>query len=181
MSKEAMTSGRHNDFVGSDASAGRIPGAEKATSGHYYNAVFPKEPAKAEQHTVTAPENQPRKLEAFMPPPTGRDRPPVHDVGPSADQIRAVQAAELRQKAEQIRAGDDVVVDTDPWAERTTAGDTMTGATSQDVHKGLGHPGSGMTSKEVHHDGMGHRKRQGLGTDQHGSANQMPRDESPDY
>ena len=42
MSAESMTSHRHNDYVGGDASAGRIPGAEKATSGHQYNSIFPK-------------------------------------------------------------------------------------------------------------------------------------------
>lgn len=42
MSKEAITAQRHNEYVGSDANAGRIPGAEKATSGHNYIAIFPK-------------------------------------------------------------------------------------------------------------------------------------------
>ena len=37
-----MTSRRHNDYIGSDANAGRIPGAEKATTGHHYVSVFPK-------------------------------------------------------------------------------------------------------------------------------------------
>lgn len=32
----------HNDIVGTDANISRIPGAEKATSGHQYEAVFPK-------------------------------------------------------------------------------------------------------------------------------------------
>lgn len=46
---------------------------------------------------------------------------------------------------------------------RTTAESTLQGATSQDVHKGLGHPGSGQTSTEIRHDGEHHRKRQGHG------------------
>ncbi|OJD30773.1 uncharacterized protein BKCO1_5600032 [Diplodia corticola] len=35
----------------------------------------------------------------------------------------------------------------------TTALDSLPGATSGDVHTGLGHPGSGQTSQELHHDG----------------------------
>jgi hypothetical protein len=31
------------------------------------------------------------------------------------------------------------------------ASSTITGATSSDVHTGLGHPGQGQTSKELHH------------------------------
>lgn len=39
--------------------------------------------------------------------------------------------------------------------EETTTGaaDTLGGATSADVHQGLGHPGQGQTSTEVRHDG----------------------------
>ncbi|KAF2816551.1 uncharacterized protein BDZ99DRAFT_376601 [Mytilinidion resinicola] len=33
------------------------------------------------------------------------------------------------------------------------ASSTLTGADSADVHQGLGHPGSGMTSQEAHHAG----------------------------
>ncbi|KAJ6786089.1 hypothetical protein PWT90_05977 [Aphanocladium album] len=38
------------------------------------------------------------------------------------------------------------------------ASDTIVGATSADVHQGLGHPGSGQTSQEFH---GGHRKKEG--------------------
>ncbi|KAK0390562.1 hypothetical protein NLU13_0066 [Sarocladium strictum] len=41
-----------------------------------------------------------------------------------------------------------------------TASDTLPGATSADVHKGLGHPGSGQTSQELH--GTHKRVRAGL-------------------
>ena len=34
-----LTFGRHNDFVGGEASKGRIPGADQATSGHQFIAV----------------------------------------------------------------------------------------------------------------------------------------------
>lgn len=44
------------------------------------------------------------------------------------------------------------------------ASTTLGGATSKDVHTGLGHPGQGMTSTEERHDGMHGRKKQGLGT-----------------
>ena len=36
-----ITSGPHNDLVGGDASKGRIPGAEKATSGHFFVSIDP--------------------------------------------------------------------------------------------------------------------------------------------
>lgn len=46
----------------------------------------------------------------------------------------------------------------------TSASDTLGGATSADVHTGMGHPGAGMTSNELRHDGNKHRdaKAQGL-------------------
>ena len=37
-----ITDQRHNDYVGTDANIGRIPGADKATTGHSYIEVFPK-------------------------------------------------------------------------------------------------------------------------------------------
>ncbi|KAF2657654.1 hypothetical protein K491DRAFT_594533 [Lophiostoma macrostomum CBS 122681] len=45
-----------------------------------------------------------------------------------------------------------------------SASETLQGATSQDVHTGLGHPGQGQTSSELHHDGQHTRTKQGLGT-----------------
>ena len=39
----------------------------------------------------------------------------------------------------------------------------MTGATSADVHSGYGHPGSGMSSSELNHNGQSHRKKYGFG------------------
>ena len=57
----------------------------------------------------------------------------------------------------------DRVVDRDPYATPTSASDTMTGATSADVHSGYGHPGSGMSSSELHHNGQSHRKKYGFG------------------
>ncbi|KAI9372607.1 hypothetical protein BJX61DRAFT_434627 [Aspergillus egyptiacus] len=46
-------------------------------------------------------------------------------------------------------------------AVRTTAEQTLMGATSQDVHKGMGAPASGQTSTELHHDGQHGRKNPG--------------------
>ncbi|KAF9887373.1 hypothetical protein FE257_010228 [Aspergillus nanangensis] len=46
---------------------------------------------------------------------------------------------------------------------KTSAADTLTGATSKDVHTGLGHPGSGQTSTELRHDGQHGRKNPGVG------------------
>ncbi|KAH7925900.1 hypothetical protein BV22DRAFT_1033507 [Leucogyrophana mollusca] len=70
----------------------------------------------------------------------------------------------------------DTVVDKDASAENSsprtppapTASSTLTGATSADVHEGLGMPGQGMSSKELRHDGQPGRKRQGQGVDQLG-------------
>lgn len=61
--------------------------------------------------------------------------------------------------------------------ETTSAQDTITGATSGDVHMGHGHPGSGQSSNELHHDGGKTHggSLQGVGAkgatseDQHGS------------
>jgi len=51
----------------------------------------------------------------------------------------------------------------DPSSTMNDASDTLLGDTSADVHTGFGHPGQGMTSAELHHDGEHHRKRQGHG------------------
>lgn len=40
-------------------------------------------------------------------------------------------------------------------AVKTTAESTLRGATSKDVHRGLGHPGSGQTKTEIKHEGAG--------------------------
>lgn len=63
----------------------------------------------------------------------------------------------------------DTFVDKDASATSplvTRASDTLIGATSADVHDGLGHPGQGMSSKELRHDGQPGRKRHGEGVDQ---------------
>ena len=49
--------------------------------------------------------------------------------------------------------------DVDADAPQTSAADTIGGATSAEVHTGLGHPG--QTSSERRHDGQRHRKNPG--------------------
>lgn len=45
----------------------------------------------------------------------------------------------------------------------------MSGATSGDLHAGMGKPMQGMTSEELRHDGQQGRKRQTLGLAKHGA------------
>lgn len=45
----------------------------------------------------------------------------------------------------------------------TTASSTLGGATSGDVHKGMGKPAVGQTSAELRHEGDPHRKHHGSG------------------
>ncbi|KAL6306027.1 hypothetical protein BKA93DRAFT_730214, partial [Sparassis latifolia] len=66
--------------------------------------------------------------------------------------------------------GSNTVIDCSPFATPTAVCDTLTGAMSKDVHTGLGHPGSGMSSAEMHHNGKPHRKRDRTGTGQYGGA-----------
>lgn len=47
--------------------------------------------------------------------------------------------------------------------KHTSAADTIVGATSSDVHTGLGHPGQGQTSSELHHTGTRSAGLEGTG------------------
>lgn len=82
MSEESMTTRRHNDYVGSNANAGRIPVAEKATTGHHYISVFPKGMFCSVLRSQLTPVNHgvidgaQKRAEEHLPPPTGRDLPP---------------------------------------------------------------------------------------------------------
>lgn len=58
----------------------------------------------------------------------------------------------------------------DPESEQASAADTIAGATSGDVHTGLGHPGAGQTSKELRHDGMQTSKNPGKSLEGVGAA-----------
>ena len=72
--------------------------------------------------------------------------------------------------------------ETDPDASAATASDTLLGATSADVHTGLGHPGQGQTSAELRHDGSRGRKKQSSGLEgvgAGGSDTRLPGDRVP--
>ena len=83
----SITDRRHNDYVGNDANTGRIPGADNASSGHHFVAVFPKgktsffwsfDPSKIVMEEEGAPKQSDQVLrpQEHLPPPTGRDVPP---------------------------------------------------------------------------------------------------------
>ena len=57
------------------------------------------------------------------------------------------------------------VVDHDASAPPPKASETLVGPTSQEIHdsQGLGKPAGGMSSAEMRHDGMSHRKKEGFG------------------
>lgn len=177
-----ITDQRHNDYVGSDANVGRIPGAEKATTGHHYIEVFPKEGPPKQSHGEKRPDEH-------LPPPTGRDRPPRGiNQGIPADQggpTERFTTAKNREPAPQFQSSQPqpmapapdsrTVIDKDPFEAPPTASDTITGATSQTVYHGLGKPAQGMSSGEVRHDGhpSGHPKRSLQGSDQYGTADDL--------
>ncbi|KAH8097009.1 hypothetical protein BXZ70DRAFT_304341 [Cristinia sonorae] len=165
MSQDPITSQRHNEYVGSDSNAGRIPGAENASTGHHFISVFPKEGAPKQS-------NAERRPEEHLPPPTGRDLPPK---GITPDATLQPQQHYQQQSQQPLAPAPDsrTVIDKDPFAERTSVADTMTGATSKDVYGGIGKPGSGMSSAEMHHDGAQHRKRTMQGLDQYGNAGEV--------
>jgi len=56
----------------------------------------------------------------------------------------------------------------------TSPADTMTGATSQNVHTGLGKPLVGETNVEIAHDGAHGRKKQTSGLESVGASRQDP-------
>ena len=57
--------------------------------------------------------------------------------------------------------GAPVVVDEDASATPPNALDTLSGATSKDVARGLGHPGGGVSNKEARRDWEAHQKAEG--------------------
>ncbi|KAH9924199.1 uncharacterized protein B0H18DRAFT_878149 [Fomitopsis serialis] len=196
-----MTAQRHNDYVGGDASRARIPGADKATTGHQYEAIFPNTGAPGATDTAHA-----NRAQEHLPPSTGRDAPPAGGVPPLANghsphspapahgrapaptddashtdpATHRIQTARTTGHPVALAPAPDsrTVVDPDPYAPRATAADTLTGATSKDVNTHLGHPGSGQTSAELHHDGQPGRTRAPRGADQFGSR-AIPREDAP--
>ncbi|KAI0790334.1 hypothetical protein C8Q75DRAFT_732980 [Abortiporus biennis] len=167
----AQTDQRHNEYVGTDANIGRIPGADKATTGHHFISIWPKEGAPKESKGERRPHEH-------LPPPTGRDQAPTFDddseISRQYGQRTDTFGADGKPKKPLAAAPDSItVIDRNPYDPPATAGDTFGGATSQDVHGGIGKPGSGMTSAEVHHDGHHHRKRKMQGTDQYGTGDHL--------
>ncbi|KAI9850931.1 MAG: hypothetical protein M1838_004817 [Thelocarpon superellum] len=59
---------------------------------------------------------------------------------------------------------DSSAMDNDDPDASTSAGDTLGGASSAEVHQGLGQPVQGQTSNELRHDGQHTSSRQRLGT-----------------
>lgn len=233
----SVTDQPHNDYVGTDANKARIPGASEATTGHQYEAVFPRGGHNLSS-TVLAMLNfvfcqSPDVLRSTYrrPPdvivPRGttlphrtspatlgvRDTVPIvsilrlmpftvnDDVTPETNPFgnRGAGAAGQRDEHDlnQPRDGD-VYVDRDPYAESTRVADTLTGmfagyslifigrtsefhfvgATSQDVHRGIGKPLVGQTSYEMHHDGHQTRKRFHEGLQANYGDKRVPRNES---
>lgn len=100
--------------------------------------------------------------------PTDQLRKDATHTHPSAQRIQTARTT--GHPVELAPAPDSrTVVDRGPYGPRTSAADTLTGATSQDVHNHLGHPGTGQTSSELHHDGQHGRQRAARGADQFGS------------
>jgi hypothetical protein len=60
------------------------------------------------------------------------------------------------------------VTDTDPYALSPKAEETLGGATSAAMNQSSGQPGSGMSSRELHHNGHSSRKKEHAGADQWG-------------
>jgi len=58
-------------------------------------------------------------------------------------------------------AGSNNLDQSDSVGTSTSASDTLGGATSADVHTGLGKPIAGQSSSEIRHDGHSHRKNDG--------------------
>jgi hypothetical protein len=104
--------------------------------------------------------------------------PPQHKPGVKAspkDEVQEFEAKTLppgsappgrtfkpRKQAEvPSQANNDATFDNDDVEETyTSAADTLGGATSADVNKGMGRPMQGETSTEMHHDGRHKRKKE---------------------
>ena len=72
---------------------------------------------------------------------------------------------------------EDTLQSDDKESTNTSALDTLGGVTSGDVHKGLGHPGSGQTSSELRNEGQSTSKRDRTGLDGMASGGSGMRDD----
>ncbi|TFY60172.1 hypothetical protein EVG20_g7519 [Dentipellis fragilis] len=181
MSDFSVTSQPHTDFVGDDTNINNVPGATKAATGHHYTAAQPTNMPENAHHGRQAAQERPttqmpleRRPSEHLPPPTGRDNAPKNDLPPLGSNIRSVIAGDQHPTPPPDMPGlppiSTPVFDPDASATPTHAVDTLGGATSADVAQPwqTGHPGGGMSSAEMHHDGLPHRKRRGQGTEQYG-------------
>ncbi|KAI9660678.1 MAG: hypothetical protein M1821_010030 [Bathelium mastoideum] len=71
--------------------------------------------------------------------------------------------SEVPNLAQSTTTAADTSAGTEEDTLRSKASDTLGGASSADVHTGLGHPGQGQSSAEVRHEGKSHRAHQGSG------------------
>ena len=103
-----------------------------------------------------------QNITAVVPPEQMRT-PGSEDSGPYKSTEPSLQNAMGMPHVGEVYYRNDASLD-----ERTSASDTLTGATSADAHYGHGQPVQGETSAQIHHDGQAHRKRQGGGVEKHG-------------
>ncbi|KAF7511017.1 hypothetical protein GJ744_005563 [Endocarpon pusillum] len=118
------------------------------------------EPMTTKGHQLGQLVSEKDKAEEF----TAKTLPPG-----SAPKDRTFQPNNLSEVPSQAN-NPDVLPDDDKEPTYTSASDTLGGATSKDVNKGLGRPMQGETSTEIRHDGQHHRKREGAGLEGVGSS-----------
>ncbi|VDC07420.1 unnamed protein product [Peniophora sp. CBMAI 1063] len=104
-----------------------------------------------------------QNITAIIPPAQHKTPGSSDESGPYADTAPSLQNAMGMPHVGEVYYRNDASLD-----ERTSASDTLTGATSGDVYRGHGQPAQGETSAELHHNGKAHRKREGGGVEQHG-------------
>ena len=111
---------------------------------------------------------------------TGNDKVPEHHVQTlPAGSAPADRTFEPQNNTDiPGQAGDNYAASQNEPGTTTSATSTLQGASSGDVHTGLGHPGQGMSSAEQRHDGGSHRDAkagglQGVGASGAGHADQQ--------
>lgn len=67
--------------------------------------------------------------------------------------------------------------DDDDESTYTSPADTLVGATSADLNRGLGHPGQGELGRELEHDGRSKRKKERTGNEARATGGSGLRDE----
>ncbi|RMJ28969.1 hypothetical protein PHISP_00180 [Aspergillus sp. HF37] len=87
----------------------------------------------------------------------------AHTVPPNTAPRESTYTANMENKFGDQALNPDVERSHGKESTKTTASSTIRGATSQDVNRGLGHPGVGQTKNEIRHEGQHGRKHQGSG------------------